>query len=375
MGKYNWTINDIEYKLEVLQKKYETAKNEKEQATIMSDINMLECYIDDYYNGTQDTHNIKLLTKYRDLKNILNNINYLWDDYIDFYNYANTFFKDYDEELSLKRNSLSKKDILILTHDFYKQLNPFIYGNFMKLFYRRNDHVTFNPVHPDLNKGLCNGMSTSLLSCKEAYLEIGRNYTIDDVVTTIHEYGHATSALICENHELDNKFLYSEVDTLFLELASLKYLKEVTKDKNVSILKIMDYIENYNRSLDINDMIAIKERENSISGGYKTNKMLKEMAFKTSNIYNEELESIIDNINSNSYVYLTGYLYALELYNTYKEDKEKALNDLKKFICLNANDEKGYYKKIKQLGIIPNLHIDNFNKEISNDLHKLTLKK
>ena len=375
MGKFNWTINDLEYKLEVLEKKFENAKNNDERETILSDIDLIKKYIEEYYDNSKSSDTIKFLDKYKESKEKLQSINFIHEDFIDFYNYNNSFLSNFDELLTLKNNSLNRKDILTLTHDFYKQLNPLFYGNFMKVFYRRNDHTTFNPVHPDLVNGKSNGMSTTLLSTKESYIEIARNYTIDDVITTIHEYGHATSAMINPNHEFDSKYLYSEVDTLFLELAAIKYLNKVMHNKDAKTLKVMDFVERYNNSLDINDVLILINKEKKIKGGYSTNKILKETAFKTCNIYKDELDDILDYINYDSYIYLTGYIYALEFYNTYKEDKEKALNDLKKFIMLDASDEKTYYKRLKQFGIIPNLHLRNFQKEIQNDIYSLTRKK
>ena len=71
--------------------------------------------------------------------------------------------------------------------------------------------------------------------------------------------------------------------------------------------------------------------------------------------------------------FLSSYIIAIELYMLYKEDKDKALDTLKRIILLNEMpDEEQYYSNIKRLGIIPNLSLRGFEKDLQAESLKLT---
>ena len=50
--------------------------------------------------------------------------------------------------------------------------------------------------------------------------------------------------------------------------------------------------------------------------------------------------------------YLISFIFALELYYLYKEDKEKALYNLEKIILLNCNSEEEYYNTVSHESMV-----------------------
>lgn len=67
-------------------------------------------------------------------------------------------------------------------------------------------------------------------------------------------------------------------------------------------------------------------------------------------------------------------MLAIELYKIYKEDKDKALYILKHIIMLDNTSNEQYYCNIQRLGLVPNLSIDEFQRETEQEL-KRTLTK
>lgn len=366
MTKYNWTIDTLQERLILIEKLIKNETDPKKLQLLKKDYYELQKHIDDYYDRTPN-EKMKLLETFQYLKKNLNQIEFLWLDFQEFARIVNKpiFVPD------LKKCSLSKTDLLDITHDFYKSLNKFFFGNFMKNFYRRNDHIVFRG---DDNLGL-SGTTLTLSSLKESFIEIFRHYTFEDILTTIHEYSHATSASINPKHLDGTKSLYSEIDSIFMELIASDYIDSLFKDDFSTIFKAEKLYEYCDNASKLSIIIGAIEDEPKAKEGYVSNKQLKHTLQKEFAVIPDEVDFIIDEQNKYSPIYLTSYMFALELYRLYKEDKEKALYYLKKIILLEDMSEYEYYCNIKRFGIIPNLSLQSHYKEIKRDALKLTRKK
>lgn len=366
--RYGWNIYTIIDKIEYLKR---TLKRENDSQKIMAlkkDIALLESYLEEI-NDSFDYETPKLLEIYNYYKELLAESSCCWSDITEF---GNASFNDLDFRYipEIKRINLSKKDILELTHDFYKSLNPFFFGNFMKQFYRRFDHVRF--VEPEGME--YDGFSICMVHRPEAYIEIVRQHTIEDVITTIHEYSHATSSAINPNHLSYPKDLFVEFDSLFMELIANDFLKSVTKSSDLTIVKGEEFLKNVDMALEISDLISLFEAEESLPNGYTSNKVLKKTAKEECALLPIEVESLLRERECIGEDYVISYLLAIELYKLYKEDKDKALYLLKKFILLECNSVEQYYSNIKRLGFIPNLSTREFQHDLDLEL-KRTLSK
>lgn len=364
MSKYNWTIDTLIDRLKLIEKLIQTETDKRKLKLLKGDYYNLQSHIEEYFE--KDEYNkLKLLESYEFFKEHLKEYEFLWGD-----------FKEFSETLDepiivpeLKTCSLSKDDLLDITHDFYLSLNGLFFGNFMKNFYRKNDHIVFR------NKGetFYNGETIALPSLKESFIEICRVHTLEDLITIIHEYMHATSVSINPKHLNANKTIFTEVDTIFIELLANDYIEKLFQDKSSIILKANDFNEHLQRADDINAVLDLMEAEKYTKNGYINNKILKEIGKRYCELENIETELILDNSNQSETLYLTAYIIAIELYYLYKIDKDKALNTLRKIIELECNDELQYYQNIRGLGIIPNMHLRSFEHDLQQEAR--TLKK
>lgn len=365
MAKYNWTIDDITERFHECVNLWANEQDQNLKTLYFMTAKALKTYLD---NKIQSP-NLPLLSLYNFEKDNLQSINFLWP-HIQEFSHIN------DQTISnvplLKKVSLNPKDILTLTHDFYKSLNPFFFGNFMQNFYRKNDHICFLPQN---DKSNIDGQTLFIPHRNEAFIEIFRCYTLNDVLTTFHEYGHATSYTINYLNRFDMHYLYNEIITLFLELIGADFLETQFGQNTATTLKAI----NHNTMIELGKIttnkIELIEAENILSNGYSKNKDLKRIARELLNLDSAKTEDLFNEENLEIVDYNIGYIIAIELYYIFLEDKDKALFILKKLLLQNAKSELEYFQNIKKLGIIPNLHTQDYYEYLQNEVLKLTQKK
>ncbi len=362
MAKYNWTVDTLQLKIEELRKAYAREENEDLKNLIAYDINNLETWIDAFYD-TEKYDMEKFTDIFKVFKSDITSLAFLWSDYEEFYRES----KDPKiREHTFHRSSLSKDDLITLTHDFYKSLNRYFFGNFMKNFRHRRDHVVFLNDPDDV---YC-GEAISIKYTNEAFLSIGRFFTIEDYLTTIHEFAHATSFQINPNHVDYDKRAFSETIALFMELLASDYYLEQTKDYDASIYKINTHLEYIDNAQVVNLIIYLIKKEQQLGHEYTSTKEMRQQLTK---------DSFSDEIFDDAFLfsgiaheeYLASYMYAIELYMLYKENKDKALDLLKRMILLDEMNEEEYYSNIKKLGIIPNFSLRSFERDLQQESIKL----
>ena len=348
MVHYNWTIDQIRDRYSYLCHLYSRNKpiDDDAKEKLIDDLAYLKSLIEDKELECQTE---SLLEKYHGASEQLEDVDFLWDEIRDF----SLCTKEDFDTTPLKTCSLSRRDLLDLTHDFYKDcFDHFFFGNFMKNFYRRRDHILFEPAKDTTLKG----ESISISSTKETFLRINRGYTFDDLITTIHEYMHATSFTINGDHFIFNKDIYAEIDPILTELLACDYFETVFKDHKMDALKV--YIHNIfcKKAHDASQLISLYDIE-SERGCFKNNRELRKVALECGIT---DLEKALGSFNL---VPTIDYIFAVEFYYLYREDREKALNLLKKFIMMAFGDETKYYAELRKLGIYPNTNSRELHKE------------
>lgn len=364
MKKYNWTIDTLYNRVDYLKALLDKANNKKEITEIQTDICRLENWILDFNDDT-NYDMLGFLEIYQDFKDDFLPLKFLWNDYNYFFESSKSINVPF---LELKRNSLSTDDILSLTHDFYKSLNSSFYTNFMKNFDKRKKHIAFQPQD---NLEFC-GETIVIKTTKEAFLTVGRYYTLEDFTTTVHKYSHATSFQINPNHLDHFKRSFTEIDSMFMELISSDYYKSLTNDNNATMVKTKIHNSYSLSSRDVALIISLIEKELERKEEFKCNKDIRQ-SLDEKRFLSLELDDILLHSSIDLSIYLTSYLFAIELYNLYKEDKEKALYILKKIILLDNKDEQQYYSNIKELGIIPNLGLHEYQTNLQNEAEQISL--
>ena len=367
MAKYSWNIEVIKDRIKYLQKQLELEKDHRKRKLYRYDIESLECYLDDFYD-TDIEDRMKLLDGYDMVKNNLFKTPFIWNDIKEFKDITETPLIYIPNQ---PRSSLSKEDILNLTHDFYKSLNHEFFINFMKNFRRRFDHIAFRNPLP--NKG--KGCALTFITTDEAFINIYRDFTLDDVFTTIHEYMHTTSNCINKYHLCRPKNLYMEIDTIFAELIAADYLESIFKNGDPSLIRAYEH----GRYVCIADELSVKiellEYEKALGHRFKNNKELKLAAKEHCDVLGEEIDELFTSPNFSGKDYIVSYMFALELYKIYLNDKEKALYLLKKIILLECRSPEEYYSNIKKLGLFPNLSSHELHKQFTDEALTLTRKK
>lgn len=362
MAKYNWNVDTLQLKIDELRRAYSREENEDLKDIIAFDVNNLQNWIDAYYD-TEKYDMEKFTNIFKLLKSAINSLAFLWDDYEEFY--QETKYTKINEN-PFHRSSLSKDDIITLTHDFYKSLNRYFFGNFMKNFRKRKDHIVFLNEPDDVLS--CEDVA--IKSTKEMFLSIGRTFTIEDYFSTIHEYGHATSFQINPNHIDYDKRAFSETIAIFMELLASDYYLEKTKDSDAIIYKINSHLLYKNNVEIIKLIIHLIKKEKELGHEFTSTKEMRQQLDK--NLFSE-------NVFNDAFLYsgyfqeedLASYMYAIELYMMYKEDKDKALDALKRMVLLDEMSEEEYYSNIKKLGIIPNFSLRSFERELQEESMKL----
>lgn len=366
MAKYNWNIDTLMEKLDLIQKLIPFENDPDKLKLLQRDYSIIEEHIEDYFEDDY-TEQMKLLEYFIYIKDNFQTIEYLWPEFLKF---ASTVKKPIITP-ELKRNSLNNDDLLSITHDFYKSLNRFYFSNFMKNFGKRHNHI----VYKRYNYENLSGETLALPSLKENYIEIYRDYTNEDILTTIHEYSHAISSNINPNHLSEEKSIFTEIDSLFMEIIASDYISNLFHDNTNVICKSNVLNDHYSNARDYRLMINLIKAERKLPNGFTSNKELKTIAKNKYQILPEVIDDVIGNPNLHNIIYLTSYMFAIELYKVYKEDKEKALHYLKKIIELDNMSELEYYNNIIKLGLIPNLSTKEYYEIVLNDALKLTRRK
>lgn len=273
--RYHWDIYKILEKIECLERLWQQEQDAQKRKLIRYDILLLKNYVDEYFEADIPEEIPKLLNCYEYLKEELAESSFFWDEFINFCKIVSKGIKtDYVVMPEVPKMFLSKDDILSLTHDFYKNLNPFFFSNFMKNFYRRFDHVNFATKSMDNYSGF----SLCLSYRNESFIEIIGQNTIEDVLISIHEFEHATHNSINSDHFFNQNTLFIEIDTLFMELIAQDYLRSFTNNKDIPIIRYRNLMEYLLIGNNICDLISLTAAEETLENGFTSNKILKTTA-------------------------------------------------------------------------------------------------
>ena len=356
MNKYNWSYYDIEDRLKLLHQIDTTKLNAKELEMLDKTILYSEESLEEELNGEFYDDYLGMVELYSMLKVRLECYEFAFPMIKNFFRLT----KKYTYDIPMPRtNSLSKNDLLTLCHDFYK----FIGGDFYKTFLKnyKSHHIRFSNSAIDDNAGY----TLNIPYLKEAFISITRDYTLNDLITVIHEYEHTNQLQLNPKKIISNTYLYRELDTSFMELVALDYFdKLLNNDDNKRILAI-NHIEIIKRCEALCDAINLFETERKLNIDILDIKELKDMASDYCDIPDFFLDCTLNEaFNCLPETYVIGYIFAIELYYLYQKDPEKALYHLQKFIMTNLKDEYSYFQLLQKLGLNPNENTLNYQNEM-----------
>ena len=134
-----------------------------------------------------------------------------------------------------------------------------------------------------------------------------------------------------------------------------------------TIDKHLEYIDDAKK---VKMILSLMEEEANLSEGFSSTKEMRKHL--NHNLFTDDcFDDSFNFANNPDEEYLASYMIAIELYMLYKEDKDKALDILKRIILLDDMSEEEYYSNIKKLGIIPNFSLRNYERCLQEESMKL----
>ena len=226
-----------------------------------------------------------------------------------------------------KNYKINKKDTFELIDNFYKSFDKEIYNHFKTVL--NNCKINYYKNN-DINDGEI--ISVPILG--KNYIGIAKKRDIrEEVVSLTHELGHATILDMNKKRYYYDKF--TEIESFFFELLGCDFFAKELNDK-FFIEEKKGYLS-YNFELaegilNTKSLILRLFKENSKISSKKFDKIMKQDS--------EYLSLDIDL----DVTYLFSYIVAIELYENYLIDKDKALQ---KLINITSNsNEKSEYERI-----------------------------
>ena len=117
-------------------------------------------------------------------------------------------------------------------------------------------------------------------------------------------------------------------------------------------------------------ILSLMEEEANLPEGFSSTKEMRRHL--NHNLFTDDcFDDSFNFANNPDEEYLASYMIAIELYMLYKEDKDRALDVLKRIILLDDMSEEEYYSNIKKLGIIPNFSLRSFERDLQKESIKL----
>ena len=216
---------------------------------------------------------------------------------------------------------LTEKDTIMLCNDFYRTFGNDIYNIFFKLLKNKHRMINFNP---DLDT--YEGNFLNIRRINSSYLEIGSNGdNKEEMLNTLtHESGHFIGANLSPRRYGRDRFL--EIESLFFELLGCDYYaKKLDSDyfrDRPKTKAVFHYNCGKNNLITKNAVDKTFEKLPTVSNPY---------SYFTSLVKdrNEYLQGL--NIDNNM-TYLYSYLIAVELYELYQKDPDKAMYALKRIV-------------------------------------------
>lgn len=288
------------------------------------------------YKIIKDNEYLKNVRIFEDMISTLASMDNIVNDDIKYYSY---------------KTKINTNDLFELTYDFYKKQDKKIFEIFEILFKNRQDNIFFTKNKFD--KYFC-GATYQLLD-NNIYIAMTKYNDIRDVTILIHEYGHAISIYLngLDKNKNDSYEPFSEIESIFFELLSFDYLDSIhlnNKDSFNSRKKFL--IDLFCNATIIDNKFLIYENNNTFQDNIN-NSYYQDIKNKF-NINKNDLRFIYSSPVEIDLMYVVSSLYAMELYDIYLRNPEKAMELYKKIITLNYPTYEEYINELSNLYLFPN---------------------
>lgn len=274
---------------------------------------------------------------------------------------------------------ISSQRLFEFTHNFFKEYTDKNFYQYFSILYNNKENLLYETQSKKTS------YSFYLPYTQEHFIFFERVGTIEDFPEIVHEYGHGIANLINYNYKSQKfaKKIFTEIASTFFEMLANLYLKN--NDKYNEYQQYMDLIifNNYvAKSVLIREGCTIMKLWSEVrSLPDPLDALIREYYILFgSSVEDPELfdinldmniESLLDNDITNTFAYILGYVFSIELLMIYVKDKEKALYILKQLILIDWNlPNKKYFKEIIKLGLIPNTNLNEYKAFILSPMEK-----
>ena len=201
MGNYDWSIEDIKKKIQLIESFEDKEKYRNDIITLNSMIN-------------------KTIEKRRITAQIEEQ---LMSKQEEFSTLSKTFISSvekYKNDIEIppfRFHYLSDEECLEIVHDFYKTREKYIYDAFIKNFEKRNTNLRMR------ESLFYSSAVTHHINClNQSYIDIAKSNSIYDIVNLAHEYGHAIGFSV--NNDIVNNEYFVIIDDLEGEYFQLEFI-------------------------------------------------------------------------------------------------------------------------------------------------------
>ncbi len=253
-------------------------------------------------------------------------------------------------QLEFLTQKVNAKLLFDTVYEFFKNLDDELFNSFFSLFIERDKNLIFMPNNP-----MNDFVGITYLNTNNIKIKMTRTKTIEDIFTLVHEYGHAISMKkYPQLFNNDARVHFEEIESIFLELILCDFLDKYgfnKEDINEIKKKIIENLISETKDLYTKYQINKFIHEYSIQN--IDNRFLK-LLYQKRNITKDDLRLLYKSNYDDIIKYVISSLYALELYDKYQINKDKAIKDYKDIISLDLYTHIDYIDALESKLIVPN---------------------
>ncbi len=358
--EFNWYKKELREKYNLLQKLYRTTNNDIEKIKIFNTMQVIEsCLSRELVPGE-----IEILLEQDYLE--LTKSKFIWPYIKEISMINNDFIPSFDSNREIQ---FSKKDIIELLHDFFKNgTNKEIYELFSKIYKENIKNIHF------LDNFETNylGETIFLDYFKKTYIQVFKRNSFEDLTTFAHEFGHAIQFNLNFKNSLFKELnTYIEIISVFFELICNEYFAktELKKPSTINSYYILDEnlenAKNLNNEFILLNAISITPFENKI----QLRKNIDELA---ENLSQDDVNNIMYLKPGSDYIYVFAFLVATNLFTIYKMDRDKAFYLVNKIINLSGHLTcEEYFHELEKLELLDANKTQYYTNFIHNRSRKL----
>lgn len=233
-----------------------------------------------------------------------------------------------------KTCNFSNKELIELTFDFYRSTDKKTFNLFNEVYKKNKNLIYFSKIKEGQN---LRGLTAYSILFDINYITIFKSGKFIDLKAIIHEFGHAINNTL--NFNFMNKS-YEEIVSIFFELISQEYFENIGMEQ-ATTNRLNDYESKKDDIKNIQDILKIYKYL------YKNNYPFIKSEVILHNHNKNELNELFLNFNFDYYIYVTGFIVAVNLFLIYIKDKEYALYLLYKIISFNHLEDEDVFQILK----------------------------